>query len=263
MVTEKYHAPLGSSRNRYAPRLDSLEATALAEVQAWFEEHPQSYVAISGGKDSTVCLDLARRVNPGVRAVFFDSGLEFPQTRVYLKRLSEAWQVPLTVYPAQPSALEVMVASGTWESVVLHVPKDDLHAACITRPLARAQQELGRASIYGLRADESVSRKMLLSKTKGRVTKHSRTGEVEQQYLAPIWRWSFEEVYAYCGKRQITMNPLYKAMQRLGVPARRARVGMLVDGWALDQGRWAIARALAPDLARQVEAQMPALAEFR
>lgn len=263
MVTEKINAPLGSGRNRYAPRLAALEATALAALDAWFTEHPAAYVAISGGKDSMACLHLAQRVNPGVRAVFFDSGLEFPQTRRYIERLQEAWQFPMTTYYADPPALDVMVATGTWENGVPHDFTQSLHDACITRPLAQAQAEIGRASVYGLRADEAVSRRILLSKNQGHVVKHSRSGEIEQEYLAPIWRWSYEEVYAYYGRHDLPMNPLYAQLRRLGVPARRARVGLLVDGWALEQGRWAIARALAPDLCRQVEVRLPALAEFR
>ncbi|MBM4570219.1 phosphoadenosine phosphosulfate reductase family protein [Rhodococcus hoagii] len=44
------------------------------------------YVAFSGGKDSMVALDLARRADPDVPVVFFDSGLEFPETLVRASR---------------------------------------------------------------------------------------------------------------------------------------------------------------------------------
>lgn len=259
----KIEAPLGSRRSRYAPRLDGLVKTALDDLEEWFTRHPQAYVAVSGGKDSTTCLHLARQVNPDVHAVFFDSGLEFPQTLTYLSRLRDAWGFTLHTYHAQPSALDVMAANGTWENGVPKSTKDDLHAACILRPLAEAQRDLGRASIYGLRADESAARLMMLSKVNGRVTKRSRKGEIEQEYLAPIWRWSFEEVHAYLGTRSIPLNPIYKALIERGVPERRARVGLLVDGWALDQGRWPLARAIAPDLTRLVETRLPALAEWR
>lgn len=259
----KIVAPLGSRRARYAPRLDSLTATALKELEDWFALHPESYVAISGGKDSTLCLHLARQVNPDVKAVFFDSGLEFPQTLTYIERLSKAWDVEVITYHAQPSALEVMVENGSWEHGAIKTHKNLLHDACITRPLALAQKDLGRYSVYGLRADESSSRLALLSKTKGHVTKHNRKGELEQGYLAPIWRWSFEEVHAYLGQHSIPLNPIYHALFRLGVPERRARVGLLIDGWAIDQGRWAMARIIAPDLCRVVETHLPALADYR
>ena len=39
------------------------------------------YVSFSGGKDSTVLLDICRRLYPGIVAVFSDTGLEFPEIR--------------------------------------------------------------------------------------------------------------------------------------------------------------------------------------
>lgn len=39
------------------------------------------YVSYSGGKDSTVLLDIARSVFPNMKAVFCDTGLEFPEVK--------------------------------------------------------------------------------------------------------------------------------------------------------------------------------------
>lgn len=48
----------------------------------WYEHYNgQVYVAFSGGKDSTVLLDIVRRIYPDVPAVFADTGLEFPEVR--------------------------------------------------------------------------------------------------------------------------------------------------------------------------------------
>lgn len=41
------------------------------------------YISFSGGKDSTVLLDLARRVIPNIPAVFVDTGLEYPEIRSF------------------------------------------------------------------------------------------------------------------------------------------------------------------------------------
>jgi 3'-phosphoadenosine 5'-phosphosulfate sulfotransferase (PAPS reductase)/FAD synthetase len=43
------------------------------------------YVSFSGGKDSTVLLDLTRRIYPDVEAVFVDTGLEYPEIREFVK----------------------------------------------------------------------------------------------------------------------------------------------------------------------------------
>lgn len=256
-------APLGSGRGRYAPRLTALTRTALTGLEEWFGEFPDAYVAISGGKDSTTCLALARQVNPQVKAAFFHSGLEFPQTLAYIDRLRQMWDFDLHVFHAQPSALEVLEANGSWEHGAAKSGVDLLHQACILNPLAAAQRRLGQASVYGLRADESTTRLMMLSKRAGRVSSKAKGPLLAQEYLAPIWRWSYEEVYAYLGNHGIPMNPVYRQQIELGVPERRARVGLLVDGWSMDQGRWAITRAIAPDLARVVETHLPALADYR
>ena len=54
-----------------------------ARIEAHLAAH-DGYVAFSGGKDSLVVLDLARRVDPDVPVVFFDSGLDYPETYDYL-----------------------------------------------------------------------------------------------------------------------------------------------------------------------------------
>lgn len=43
------------------------------------------FVSFSGGKDSTVLLDIVRRLYPEVTAVFVDTGLEFPEIRAFVK----------------------------------------------------------------------------------------------------------------------------------------------------------------------------------
>lgn len=45
----------------------------------------QVYISFSGGKDSTVLLDLARRIYPDIEAVFCDTGLEYPEIRDFVK----------------------------------------------------------------------------------------------------------------------------------------------------------------------------------
>ena len=43
------------------------------------------YVSFSGGKDSTVLLDIVRKDYPDVKAVFVDTGLEYPEIRSFVK----------------------------------------------------------------------------------------------------------------------------------------------------------------------------------
>lgn len=43
------------------------------------------YVSFSGGKDSTVLLDLVRKDFPNIPAVFVDTGLEYPEIRDFVR----------------------------------------------------------------------------------------------------------------------------------------------------------------------------------
>lgn len=48
-----------------------------------------------GGKDSTVLLDLVRRIYPDVPAVFIDTGLEYPELREFVKTINNViWLKP-------------------------------------------------------------------------------------------------------------------------------------------------------------------------
>lgn len=64
-----------------------LTQTRIAE---WYLRHKgQVYVSFSGGKDSTVLLDLARRMYPDMEAVFVDTGLEYPEIREFVKTVDK------------------------------------------------------------------------------------------------------------------------------------------------------------------------------
>jgi 3'-phosphoadenosine 5'-phosphosulfate sulfotransferase (PAPS reductase)/FAD synthetase len=54
------------------------------------------YVSFSGGKDSTVLLDLARRIYPDIEAVFVDTGLEYPEIREFVRsKENVTWLYPI------------------------------------------------------------------------------------------------------------------------------------------------------------------------
>ena len=55
-------------------------------ILEWIMKQEQKvFVSFSGGKDSTVLLDLARRVWADIPAVFIDTGLEYPELREFVK----------------------------------------------------------------------------------------------------------------------------------------------------------------------------------
>lgn len=56
-------------------------------IREWVDEYGEDgvYISFSGGKDSTVLLDIARKLYPNIKAMFIDTGLEYPEIREFVK----------------------------------------------------------------------------------------------------------------------------------------------------------------------------------
>ena len=55
-------------------------------IKEWYEHYNgEVYVSFSGGKDSTVLLDIVRSMYPDIEAVFINTGLEYPEIYKFVK----------------------------------------------------------------------------------------------------------------------------------------------------------------------------------
>ena len=66
-------------------------------IRWWIDEYGEDgvYVSFSGGKDSTVLLDIVRKHYSNVLAVFVDTGLEYPEIRDFVKTFDNVkWLKP-------------------------------------------------------------------------------------------------------------------------------------------------------------------------
>lgn len=65
-------------------------------IKEWYDHWDgQVYISFSGGKDSTVLLDIARSIYPDIPAVFIDTGLEYPEIRSFVKTFDNVtWVKP-------------------------------------------------------------------------------------------------------------------------------------------------------------------------
>lgn len=57
-------------------------------IREWVDCYGEDgiFISFSGGKDSTVLLDIVRKIYPGALAVYVDTGLEYPEVREFVKR---------------------------------------------------------------------------------------------------------------------------------------------------------------------------------
>lgn len=67
------------------PLKQKISLTKRRIISFYEHMHGNVYVSFSGGKDSTVLLDIVRSIYPGVLAVFCDTGLEYPEIKKFVK----------------------------------------------------------------------------------------------------------------------------------------------------------------------------------
>ena len=56
-------------------------------IREWVEYYGEDgvYVSFSGGKDSTVLLHIVMGMYPNIKAIFIDTGLEYPEIKKFVK----------------------------------------------------------------------------------------------------------------------------------------------------------------------------------
>lgn len=243
-------------------------AAVLAQIADYRDRHGGMWVAWSGGKDSTVVVDLARRVDPAVPVVFYDCGLDFPETRTYLADLAAAWELNLHVVPTEPDLLTLLIAAGDLDPTAptRHL-EVDMRQAMITAPAARAHAVFGPANLWGVRADESAGRRHLYRTQAARHSGDVPRGMVRRgdgtSSFGPIWNWSTEQVWQYSAARNIPPNPLYATLASLGADTHTARVNAMIDPSRLDNGHITRLAAGWPDIYHRLVEVLPRLADYR
>ena len=154
-------------------------------------------VPLSGGKDSTLCLVVAVKTfgSEKVRAVYVDTGLEFPQTREYVETICSKLGVELTVLRA-PLREEVVrrqelpTHGNRWCTQIKIGVLEKYIQSINGRKLV----------VVGDRDAESRSRSW-------RATVRVQNDVV---YVAPIKPWSTAQVQVSLLNLSIPMNPLYE-----------------------------------------------------
>jgi len=189
--------------------LAAKRAKAEHELRGVFEstEAPIT-VSFSGGKDSLVVLDLLSSITKDFTAVFIDTGLEHPQTRDYVRRLTAQKGVRLLTAHAGDAFEDNFPLFGP--------PAKDFRWCCkvcklapITNLIAGKFPE-GTITIEGNRRLESFSRA------------HAELTEENpfvpgQTIVNPIRDWTGLDVWLYIVMRDLPYNPLYdEDIERVG-----------------------------------------------
>ena len=173
------------------------------------KNHLPAAISFSGGKDSLACLLISRDAGLDLPVFFIDTGLEFPETVEYVRRMGERYHLNLIQEKAPENAFY-----GNLE--YFGPPGRDYRWCCKTNKLGPTVNAImkhfpgGVVSFIGQRRYESEQRA-----EKPRVWHNPWTpGQIG---ASPIQNWTALHVWLYIFLRKAPYNPWYeKGLDRIG-----------------------------------------------
>ena len=188
-------------------------------------------VACSFGKDSLVVLHMALKINPDIKVIFENTGVEFPETIEFKEQLKKEWN--LNLYETKP-------LKSFWDCVKVYgLPKKRKQGGkgsnspkCChylkEEPARILQQKLGvKAIITGLQACESRSRKLIAKRYDNKKAPYMVKDDIEfcsQRWFTistgmwnyhPIMLWSTKQVWDYINQNDLPINSVYQKWNKV------------------------------------------------
>jgi 3'-phosphoadenosine 5'-phosphosulfate sulfotransferase (PAPS reductase)/FAD synthetase len=208
--------------------------------QALETPNSPAYVALSGGKDSTVVYALAREQAPDIPAVWSDDEWWLPETMDYIRRLQAAGldvrQIRTTAWHA-----DWFTIRGDYDGI----------------PAYAKEQNWGLVFL-GLRQEESAARRVHL-RTFGSLF-FAQTDDF--WHCNPIHDWSWRDVWAFIVSQELDYNQAYDRLEEIGVQPEHQRIGPFAVERALGYGQMAILKKGWPEMFIRFAEAHPEAREF-
>lgn len=231
---------------------DNVYEAAKKRLNFLFDEFDDIYVAVSGGKDSTIALymtlEIARERGREIGLFFLDQEFEWQGTidimRDWMKLdgVVPYWlQCPLRMYNSNSALVPYIEIwseerRATWmrekEPYSIQVPfATSVRFAGTMNSFTDWRQEVtGRKTcmIGGVRAEESFLR--YRATTSGLTYKDVSWGRKNKNTFCfyPFYDWSFRDVWKYINDNHIPYNKVYDDMYQLGVTVNDMRISNLI-----------------------------------
>lgn len=169
----------------------------------WKPEHVA--IAWTGGKDSTVVLDIARKVFDGevpFKVIFNDSTLEFPEIYDFIEKITKKWKLKLiTIKHSKEDLKKYKKAVGIQKQMEI------MRLAKINAINVTLDKYNFKALVSGIRWDEHRAR----SKEK------YFSSRANHMRVHPILQFNFDDIWKYIHQNNVPYVDLYdKGYKSLG-----------------------------------------------
>ena len=218
--------------------LDSKISLTKRRIREWVAHFGEEnvYVSFSGGKDSTVLLHLVRSLYPNTKAVFVDTGLEYPEIKEFVratdnveilipkknfKQVIEEYGYPVVSKnvsryvrdlqnPTSNNQRTRDVRLGKTDSKVGTLPKKwrylvDAPFKCSEQccdimkknPIKKFEKRTNMKGFVGMMAEESMTRRIILAK------RDCNAFELKNPKSNPLTFWNTSDILEYIKKFNI------------------------------------------------------------
>ena len=197
------------------------------------------YISFSGGKDSTVLLDLVRSEYPNIEAVFVDTGLEYPEIKQFVKsfdnvkilrpkmsfkQVIEKYGYPM-VSKEQARYIEDIRNGSPYMKIrrlegddkgrfklskkyryLINAPFNISNKCCDVmkkEPVKRYEKETGKKPIIGTMADESILRMQSYMKN------GCNAFDSKRPLSTPLGFWKQQDILEYIYTNKLDIAPVY------------------------------------------------------
>jgi phosphoadenosine phosphosulfate reductase len=214
------------SRIEYAKRNCPIPVLEPQEVvrQAIEKHGDKIAVTCSFGHCSVVVLHMALQVNPNIKVVFNNTGVEYPETYAYRTLLQDKLKLNLIETQPEKTFFQCVNQFGfplirrkTVNGKRVTGPGTDKPKCCVhlkEYPMMKACKEYGiEACLTGLRCAESSVRMLTLAQ-RGQSYHTMKYGNMWRYH--PIGFWTHKQVSNYLAENNLPTNEIYKKVDRSG-----------------------------------------------